>query len=360
MLTTDPEDEQEAGNGGLGRAARCRKGDGMVTSRDVARLAGVSQPTVSRALRDNPKVSEATKARVREAAAALGYAPNAIGRALSMGRSTRVGLVVTDLNNQFYSHVIAPMHEELDRLGYELVLVTESSEAGPVAEHITANGLCGAVLATTTVDSVLPVRLQDRRVPFVYFNRTSQSVAADSVTVDPAEGVRELVKALDDRGHRRIGAIFGPRNTSTGEERESAVRSALEDHGLSLQQRGVLHGPFDFATGYDGFRQLRALDQPPTVVLCGNDVVALGALNAAVELGVAVPDEVSIVGFDDLPTSRWALVRLSTVAYDLEEMSREAARLVVSRVEVGPEEPVSAVSFPTTYVERATLGSAPA
>lgn len=328
----------------------------MITSRDVARLAGVSQPTVSRALRDDPKVSEATKQRVREAAVALGYAPNAIGRALSVGRSTRVGLVVTDLENQFYAHVIAPMHHELERLGYELVLITESSESAPVAEHVTAHGLCGVVLATTTVESLVPVRLRDRGVPLVYFNRTSQSVQADSVTVDPENGVRELLRDAIGMGHRRIGAIFGPRNTSTGEQRENAVRAVLDDHGLALAHRDVRHGPFDFRTGHEGLRALLDRSDPPTLVLCGNDVVALGALNAAAELGVAVPADVSIAGFDDLPTSSWALIRLSTVAYDLDEMSRDAARLIVARVEHPDAAPANPV-YPTQYVARATIAA---
>lgn len=327
----------------------------MVTSRDVARLAGVSQPTVSRALRDSEKVSEDTKLRVREAARVLGYAPNAIGRALSVGHSTRVGLVVTDLDNQFYAHVISPMHRELERLGYELVLITESSESAPVADHVIANGLCGVVLATTTVDSVLPVRLQDRGIPFVYFNRTAAGVKADSVTVDPEVGLRAAVETVVAQGHRRVGALFGPRNTSTGEERESALRTLLEEHDLVIARRHARHGPFDFDAGHAGLTALLQDDEPPTVVFCANDVVALGALNAAAELGVDVPGQVSLVGFDDLPTSRWALVQLSTVAYDLTGMSRKAARMVVARVEEGESVAQTAV-FPTSYVARRTVG----
>jgi LacI family transcriptional regulator len=330
----------------------------VVTSRDVARLAGVSQPTVSRALRDSDKVSEDTKHRVREAARVLGYALNPIGRALSVGHSTRVGLVVTDLDNQFYTHVISPMHRELNRLGYELVLITESSESGPVTDHVIANGLCGVVLATTTVDSVLPVRLQDRGVPFVYFNRTAAGVRADSVTVDPEPGMRACVAAVVELGHRRVGALFGPRNTSTGEEREAALRALLEEQDINIARRHARHGPFEFETGHAGFSALMQDDDPPTVVFCGNDVVALGALNAAAELGLDVPGDVSLVGFDDLPTSRWAIVQLSTVAYDLTAMSREAARMVVARVEEGGRGQAQSAVFPTTYVARRTLGPA--
>lgn len=330
----------------------------MVTSHDVARLAGVSQATVSRALRDDPKVASDTKRKVREAASALGYALNPIGRALAVGRSTRVGLVITDLDNQFYSYVISPMHQELERLGYELLLITESSEQAPVVEHIISAGLCGAVLATTTLDSVLPVRLADRGVPFVYFNRTAPGVAADAVTVDPRPGMTALVEDLVRLGHRRVGAVFGPRNTSTGEEREQVLRALLDDHGISLAGRHVRRGPFDFRTGHAAMHELLGGEAPPTAVVCANDVVALGALNAAVERKIRVPEDISVVGFDDLPTSDWALVQLSTVAYDLDEMSRAAARLLVERVEGGDGAGPRTSAFSTRYVRRGTLGPA--
>jgi LacI family transcriptional regulator len=327
----------------------------MVTSHDVARLAGVSQPTVSRALTDHPRVSEATKRKVREAASALGYSTNAIGRALSVGRSTRIGLVVTDLENQFYANMIAPLHHELEGLGHELVLITESAGSAPLPERVAAHGLAGVILSTTTVDSVQPGRLRDRGVPFVYLNRVSVSVPADSVTVDPEAGIREVLGEASARGHSRVGAIFGPRNTSTGDLREQVVRAVADEHELALAQRDVLHGPFDFRTGYEGFRTLYERAGGPTLLLCGNDVVALGALNAAAELGVAVPGHVSVVGFDDLPTSRWPLVRLSTVAYDLDGVARESARLVVARLAEPGAEP-NHVVYPTHYVERATMG----
>ena len=327
----------------------------MITSFDVARLAGVSQPTVSRALRDSDKVSEETKERVRKAAAALGYSPNAIGRALALGHSTRVGLVVTDLQNQFYGHVIPHLHDELARHGYELVLITEASESGPIAEQIVATGLSGVVLATTTVDSALPGRLRDRGLPFVYFNRTSPSVDATSVVVDPEPGMTELVDEIIGLGHRHVGAVFGPRTTSTGESRESTLRSLLEEHDVYLRRQDVRHGPFDVQTGYQATSELLALDDPPTVLVCANDVVALGAMNAAAERGVDVPGFLSIVGFDDLPMSSWPLVQLTTVAYDLAGMSRAAARLVVNLVDA-PTGPFEHVVLPSHLVRRRTLG----
>ena len=330
----------------------------MVTSHDVARLAGVSQPTVSRALRDNPKVSKETKQRVRDAAKALGYVLSETGRALSSGRTRRIGLLLTDLDNQFYPHVIAPMHRELESLGYQLVLQTETSDTGRVAERLLANGLDGVLLATTTLDSVLPVRLRDRGVPFVYFNRTSSAVEADGAVVDPSGGLREAAETIVELGHRRIGAIFGPRNTSTGEHRESVLRDALEDHGIVIGSRHSHRGPFDFDTGYAGAGRLLNQAERPTVIVCGNDVVALGALNAARELGLAVPDQVSIVGFDDLPVASWPIVRLTTVAFDLDAMARAAAGLLVDRVEGEPDRPYQTLTFDSHLVRRDTLAAA--
>ena len=332
----------------------------VVTSHDVARLAGVSQPTVSRALRDSPKVSADTKQRVRRAADVLGYVPSETGRALSSGRTRRVGLLVTDLENQFYPHVISPMHHELESLGYQLVLQTESSDSGRVAERLIANSLDGVLLATTTSTSVLPIRLRDRRIPFVYFNRTTDAVEADSATVDPRAGLTELAEEIVALGHRRIGAIFGPLNTSTAEARERALRAALDRHGLVIPGRAERPRARSTSTpGTEGAQQLLGLANPPTVIICGNDVVALGALNAARELGLDVPGQVSVVGFDDLPQAAWALVaadhgRLTTCR------PWRARRPVCwwpgSR---RPDDPWQHEVFPSVLVRRGEPGAAP-
>ncbi len=330
----------------------------MVTSHDVARLAGVSQPTVSRALRDSAKVSEDTKTRVRQAARALGYVPSETGRALSSGRTHRIGLLLTDLTNQFYPHVIAPMHDELEMLGYQLMLQTETTDTATVAERLIANAVDGVLLATTTLNSVIPVRLRDRNVPFVYFNRISDAMDADSATVDPVPGLQETAAAILAYGHRRVGAIFGPSNTSTAAQREVALRGGLEAGGVTIGSAYAYRGPFDFDTGYAGTKYLLAREPRPTVIVCGNDVVALGALNAARDLDVGVPQDVSIVGFDNLPTAQWPLIQLTTVAFDLDGMARRAASLLVSRIENGSDTPFEHAVFRSRLIQRGTLAAA--
>ncbi len=305
----------------------------MVTSHEVAKLAGVSQPTVSRALRDSQKVSAKTKQKVLAAATALGYVPSETGRALSSGRTRRIGLLVTDLTNDFYRFVIAPLHHELASLGYQLELITESSEGVAAVDRLPAGGLDGVVLATTTVDSLLPLRLRERGIPFVYFNRVSEMVTADEVVVRPREGIVEAGREISRLGHRRVGAIFGPENTSTGLERGAVLKAALAAEGIPFDPRLGFTGPFDFETGWKGIHWLMDGSDTPTVVVCANDVIALGALNGARRLGLDVPGAVSIVGFDNLPIADWPLIRLTTVAYDIDAMARMAGTLLVDRLE---------------------------
>jgi len=328
-----------------------------VTSHDVARLAGVSQPTVSRALRDDPRVSSATKRRVREAVALLGYVPSDAGRALSSGRTRRIGLLVTDLENQFYSYIIAPVHRELESIGYQLMLHAESADTDAVAERLIANGLDGVILATTTTDSVVPVRLRDRQLPFVYFNRTAAVVEADATVNRPEAGYLEAVARAVELGHRRFGAVLGPQNTSTAQIREIALRSALAAHGCTLEPDRLRRGPYDTESGDRAATALLALPDPPTVIFCGNDVVAYGALNAARRLGASVPDDVSVIGFDNLPAASWPILELSTIAYDIAGMAKAAADLIARRVE-HRDAPISQVEFDTTFVERRTLAAA--
>ncbi|GAT74522.1 putative LacI family transcriptional regulator [Microbacterium sp. HM58-2] len=327
----------------------------VVTSRDVARLAGVSQPTVSRALRDDSRVSEATKVRVREAAQLLGYVPSEAGRALSSGRTRRIGLLLTDLDNQFYSHIIAPVHRELETLGYQLMLHTESADNDTIVERLLANGLDGLILATTIVESPVPLRLKDRGLPFVYFNRTGALVDADATVVDPTAGYERAVARAAELGHRRVGAVLGPSNTSTAQARESALRAALLRHGLTLAEADTRRVPYGAAAGEAAAAEILDGEQRPTLLFCGNDVVAYGVLNAAHRAGLRVPDDLSVIGFDDLPEAAWPIIGLATIGYDIAAMAAAAADLIVRRIE-DRSAPIANTRFESAFVERRTLG----
>ncbi|MFG2320231.1 MULTISPECIES: LacI family DNA-binding transcriptional regulator [Streptomyces] len=329
-----------------------------ITSHDVARLAGVSQPTVSRALRDDPRVSPATREKVKRAAQALNYVPSEAGRTLSTRATRRVGVIVTDMTNPFYPHVVAPLHDELQRLGYRMMLLTERSDEAVAEEKLLDQSLDGVVLATATTDSRLPALLERRGMPYVFLNRDTGRPGDFASVVDNEGGGRLVARELVRLGHRRIAGIFGAANTTTGRDRELGFRLALADGGIGLPDDRVVRGAFEYETGYAALPALLEAAEPPTAVFCGNDVVAIGVLNAALAAGVKVPDDLTVIGFDDLPMASWEVFRLTTVRHDLGELACQAARLLARRIAGEVDAEGERLVLPTEFVPRATHAKA--
>lgn len=329
----------------------------MITSRDVARLAGVSQPTVSRALRGDQRVSEATRERVQRAADALNYVPSETGRSLSTRVTKRIGVVVTDLTNPFYPHLIGPLHDELEQHGYRMMLFTERSETAVASQRLLDRSIDGVVLATATIGSRLPDDLQRRELPFVFLNREAGGRPADAAVVDNELGGRLVARELARLGHRDIAHIGGPAETTTGREREMGFRLGLSEAGIGLPEDSVRRGPFDFDTGYGGLTEILAGPTRPTAVFCGNDVIAIGAFNAARAHGVRIPEDLTLIGFDDIPMAAWEAFGLTTVHYDLAELAQEAVRLLVRRIESDGDPEPRRTLFTPELVLRATHAS---
>ena len=324
-----------------------------VTSHDVARLAGVSQPTVSRALRGDARVAEATRQRVREAAAALGYVPSEVGRSLST-RATHQIAMVADLENPLYPRLVAPIHDTLISLGYRMVVLAERGDDISTYERLLDRSVDGAILTTSLLYSDLPWRLHDRGLPFVQLNRASDLVDSDSITADNRAGAAAVARLFLGAGHRKLGAIFGPAETSTSRDREAGFRDTLQDADVAVPSRWVRRGTaFTYSDGYAGFTAIMQGPDHPSAVFCANDMVAVGALNAAAELGIPVPGQVAVAGFDDLDVASWPCFRLTTVRIDLEAMARRAAEMVVKRLD-DPGAAMVHETFPAALVERAT------
>jgi LacI family transcriptional regulator len=302
------------------------------TSRDVARLAGVSQPTVSRALRGQYGVAGETLRRIQEAAAALGYVPSQLGRGLATRSTRRIGIVAAELTNPFYPHLVEPLHDHFERAGFRSVLFTEREDNHVDFADLVDGLLDGVVLTTTLLGSKLPEELGRRGLPFVFLNRHSDQVEGDAVVVDNVYGGSLVADLFVESGHRRIGAVLGPSDTSTGSGREKGFRERLAHHGLELDPGVTARGGFSFAAGATGMRSVLCAAKPPTAVFCANDVIALGALDEATRLGVQVPQDVSVVGFDDITLASWNRFNLTTVHCDLFNLASVAADLLLKRI----------------------------
>lgn len=309
-----------------------------VTSHDVARLAGVSQPTVSRALRDRRGVSEATRHAVREAARALGYVPSQAGRALSTRTAGRVGIVSAELGNPFYPALIGPLSDGLATAGYRTILVTDRGDVPVEIEPLVDGSLDGVVLTTAERESTLPAELHRRGLPYVLVNRAVDDVDADSCVVDNRAGAASVADLLAELGHRHVAAVLGPDTTSTGHEREVGFRDRLGELGVALPRHLVRRVAFDADAGHRALASLLAERPRPTAVFCGNDVIAFGARNAARIAAVRIPEDLTVVGFDDIPMAGWAVFDLTTVRTDLAAMARHAVALLVDRM-ASPDRP---------------------
>ena len=325
----------------------------QITSHDVARLAGVSQPTVSRALRDQPGVSLATRTLVRRSAKTLGYVTSETGRALATRQTSKIGIVTAELTNPFYAGLPGLLNEAFAKHGYRTIFITEREDQPLAIEPLLDGSLDGVALTTAPVDSLLPKELRRRGVPCVLINRRVDGASCDTCSVDNIGVGAAAAELLISLGHRHVGAILGPEGTSTGRDCGTGFSRRLSAVGITVDPSLQHRGPFSTETGRVGLEKLLRSNRPPTAIFCGNDVIALGALNAAYVLGIKVPQDVTLIGFGDIPMSSWPMLDLTTMKVDLGEMAEAAAALLVSQI-AEPGRPARNVVLSASMVLRST------
>jgi LacI family transcriptional regulator len=331
----------------------------QVTSHDVARLAGVSQPTVSRALRGDARLSAETIRRVQGAAELLHYVPSRRGRSLSTRSSGQIGIVVSTLRNSFYLEVLDALHTALRRVERRMLVLTPDAHDQIEIEELVDGALDGVILTTTMLDSTLPHELARRGFPFALLNREIDHCPGDVCVADNFGGARLVAEELLALGHTRIAAIFGPQNTSTGRDRELGFTQALAAADLDLPDERWRRVPFDFDSGHRAALELLdATDDPPTALFCANDMIALGAFNAVHGRGLRIPEDLTLIGFDDVMLASWETFALTTVSQNIEGMVEAATDLLLARIASadGPSLPPRRLVLPAELRRRRTHG----
>ena len=324
-----------------------------VTSLDVARLAQVSQSAVSRAFTPGASVSDVTRAKVEEAARKLGYRPNAIARSLITRRSRMIGVVMSYLDNQFYPVVLERISQRLQREGYHVLLfIADTREVDAVLAEILQYQVDGLVLASTSLSSALALRCSDAGIPVVLFNRTVRdSQNSSSVTSDNYEGGRLVARHLVETGHQRIAYIAGMEDSSTNLDRERGFRDALTEHGRRCFARAV--GNYDFEQAKVAARHLFSGPAPerPDAVFVANDHMAIAVMDTLrMELGLRIPLDVSVVGFDNVRQAAWGSYQLTSVDQDADAMIEATARLLLDQIDGSVQS--SAMVLPVRLVVR--------
>jgi DNA-binding LacI/PurR family transcriptional regulator len=320
---------------------------------DVAREAEVSRALVSLVMRGSPKVSDERKTRVIDAAARLGYRPNAMARSLASHRTATIGVLLNDLHNPFFAEIFDGISAAADPLGYRLLLATGGRRAS--GERAAIEALFeyrpdGFVLVSPSVASSLIVELA-RTVPVVVVSRLVRSSAVDCVMTDEAHGAMLAVEHLAGLGHRRIVHVDGGAGASAGPRRSGYIK-AMQQIGLADHTK-VLPGEF---TELAGVRAAETLleGELPTAIFAANDLVAAGAMDALEEAGLRIPDDISIIGYDNTSLARLHHVSLSTIDQPREEMGRVALTMLHGRIEDGRDDRLVHLTTPTLVARRTT------
>lgn len=301
---------------------------------DIALRANVSVSTVSRALSGHPAISPATRGEVQAAAAQLGYRMPIQGRRARKSATRIVGVVVGALHNAFMTSLLEHLHDAFHEAGYHVTLIIDSMNEGSSLQTLRPlidGFLDGLVFATATLDSPVVAELKQRGVPLVLVVRSVDDAGVDTVEIDNVHAGAEAARHLYELGHRRIGLVMGPRNTSTSRDRSEGALQWLARQGIGRDQVPLLWGDYTMESGYSSTMSLLE-GSAVTAVVTGNDTVAIGALEAAKRKGLLVPDQLSVIGFDDMPLAGSHVLSLTTLRQPVEAMARTAARRLLDRI----------------------------
>lgn len=308
----------------------------MSTMRDVARHAGVSIATVSHVINETRPVSDELRVRVLDSMANLGYQPNTIARALRSKQSHTIGLIIPDGRNPFFAEVAQGIEEVGLEQEYSLILCDSGNDLGKVLVHtknLSAKRVDGIIFTTSGDDFEEISSLLEASIAVLVIDLDASSIGADAVLFDNFEGGRLATHHLITLGHRRIACITGPSRQSLRRERENGYRSALSAAGIPRDEALVREGDFQPASGYHHALDLLRSPDPPSAIFACNDLMAMGALRAAREVGVDVPGELSIIGFDDIYLSAFTTPTLSTIRLPKRAMGRQAAHMLLQRIQ---------------------------
>lgn len=331
------------------------------TLRQIAREAGVSIATVSRALRQPETVSHETRTRILTLVSQHRYVPDARAAGLASRRTGLVGLLVPTLSNSIYAAFAEAVQSRLQDAGRKLMIANtnyvEHLES-QIVRTLVESRVEGVIFTGYRRDPAIYQLLRHYRIPFLVTWSTSPSPDVPSISFDNHRAAKAATATLSKLGHRRIGLICGVAALNDrAQQRVDGYREALADHGLPFDPSLIRERPFDAAEGAAAAEELLGIAKPPTALFCANDIQALGALFACQKLGIAVPSELSIVGFDDLPIVRVTTPPLTTVHVPAHEMGEAVAEALLNATET--ETPIKPRHFEATMVMRASHARRP-
>jgi LacI family transcriptional regulator len=331
------------------------------TIRTVAERAAVSVATVSHVLNGTRHVSDALRSRVEAAARELDFVPSAIARSLKQRQTHTIGMMTPNSSNPYFAEIVQSVEDHAFGAGYHVVLCNSNDEPHRQSAYLQVlaeRRIDGLVLVPTGDDATLLAQLDGLRMPVVLLDRALAGLKLDAVCNDSRAGARLAVQHLVGLGHQRIGCIADSPALAVSREREAGWREVLAEAGLSGQAPPVQYGHFTAQGGFDALRRLLDRPQPPTAVFACNDLMAVGALGALAQAGLAAPADLSIVGYDDVDLAHWVHPALTTIAQPKQQMSRLALDLLIERIEGRRQQAQTRTLAPSLVVRASTAAPA--
>ena len=325
-----------------------------ITSLQVAQRAGVSQSAVSRVFTPGASASARTAEKVRQAAADLGYRPNMMARAMITGKSRIIGLVVAYLDNQFYPLALQLLSKALQEKGYHILVFSASNSQGAaeeVMQELLDYQVDGIITASVGMTNDLTMRCNVAGIPVVMFNRGQEGADISSVTSANKLGGKTVAEYLLSCGHRNIAHISGWSGSSTGRDRQAGFCAALAAAGMTPQ---VIDGMFDRETAAAATRTMMKGATPPDAIFVGNDHMAFAVLDTLRhELGLRVPEDVAVIGYDDVPLAAWPAYNLTTMRQPVNRMVEATVNTLLSRID-DPSTPACRIEIESPLIARGT------
>lgn len=302
----------------------------MVSIYDIAKVANVSAATVSRALANNEKISLQVREHVQKIAEEMGYRPNLLARSLRQKSTSMIGLILDDVSDELGGFIAKGVEEEARNSGLSVLLWNILHDIGSektALEYFSNLKLDGVIIAETTLNCVDD--FPELQMPTVFINRTgAEQEPVHSVLTDDYSGAYDATKYLLGLHHKKIGYINGPKDWSASQRRLSGYLAALKEGNVEADDDYIKHGDWYEDSGYRMAKELLQLKEPPTAIFASSDMMAIGVLDAARELGIAVPDQLSVMGYDNRRISLYARPRLTTISLPLYEVGSTAVKIL--------------------------------
>lgn len=329
-----------------------------VTIKDVSQKAGVSTATVSRVFNNTGLVDEETRQRVLDASKELRYMPNAVGRSLSTRRTDSIGLLLPDIYGEFFSEVIRGADQTAQQNRYHLLVSSSHNHRNEIeaALRVMSGRVDGLILMSPQIDAQTLISNLPVNLPVVLLNCFVDGVSFDSLNIDNLGGAYQMTQHLIQHGHERIAVITGHDDNLDADERIRGYRQALQENHLPIAEDWEISGSFSEESGYTAVQKVLALTPRPTAIFALNDSMAIGALGALREYGVAIPQEMALAGFDDIPIARFLSPTLTSVRVSIHELGALATQKLVHAIHEKNNHAKQHVVIPTSLALRESCG----